>query len=266
MKKKIVYGLLAILIIIQFFRIDKTNPPINLADDFITITNPPEEITVMLKSACYDCHSHESKYPWYSNIAPVSWWVKHHIDEAREELNFSKWSTFTEKRKDHKFEEMEEEVEEGEMPLKPYPLTHPEAKLSAEQKTQLINWFKATRKAAKEKKTMKTLHLNNGEKWLTNPETSEGIERMLTIINNNMSENDLSQYVTMGKSLNTEMKTIFTECTMQGEGHDQLHLFLIPLVKQFRGLEEASSEDEAELVQKDILKYLNKYSDYFISE
>ena len=104
MKKKILYGLIIILIIIQFFRIDKTNPVVNSADDFIELTNPPKEIATILVSSCYDCHSNESTYPWYSNVAPVSWWVKHHINEAREELNFSKWSTYNTKKKDHKLE------------------------------------------------------------------------------------------------------------------------------------------------------------------
>ena len=144
MKKKILYGLIIVLIIIQFFRIDKTNPVVNAADDFIEITNPPEEIATILVSSCYDCHSNESTYPWYSNIAPVSWWIKDHINEGRDELNFSKWSTYNTKKKDHKLEEMVEEVEEGEMPLKPYPLTHPEAQLDAVQKAELLNWFKKT--------------------------------------------------------------------------------------------------------------------------
>ena len=102
MKKKILIGLVIVFVIIQFFRIDKTNPTINKADDFISITNPPLEIASMLKASCYDCHSNETKYPWYSSISPVSWWVKHHVDEGRDELNFSKWSTFSEKKKDHK--------------------------------------------------------------------------------------------------------------------------------------------------------------------
>ena len=68
MKKKILYGFIALLIIIQFFRIDKTNPEIIAENDFIIANKAPEEIATLLKNSCYDCHSNESKYPWYSNI------------------------------------------------------------------------------------------------------------------------------------------------------------------------------------------------------
>ena len=146
MKKKIGYGLLLIIIVIQFFRIDKTNPEVSLENDFIALTAPPEEISVILKSTCYDCHSNETNYPWYSNVAPISWWVKDHIDEGREELNFSKWGTFKAKRKDHKLEEAVEMLEDGEMPLDEYTWTHSEANLTSKQKEQLIDWFKTTRK------------------------------------------------------------------------------------------------------------------------
>ena len=143
MIKKIVIGIIVLLVIIQFFRIDKTNPTIIQENDFISITNPPENIKNLLKTSCYDCHSNESTYPWYTNVAPISWWVKQHINEAREELNFSEWGTFTEKRKKHKLEEVYEEVEEGEMPLKSYLIAHSEAKLTTEQKNELVAWFKA---------------------------------------------------------------------------------------------------------------------------
>ena len=266
MKKKIFYGFIVVVIIIQFFRIDKSNPEINKADDFIEIIKPPQEIATILQNTCYECHSNESKYPWYSNLAPVSWWVKHHIDEAREELNFSKWSTYTPKKKDHKLEELAEEVEEGEMPLTEYTWTHAEAKLTEEQRKQLVDWFKATREEAKTKKEEKILELDNGEKWVANTETTAGIERMLAIITQEIEEGRISHYAAMGGGLNLEMKTIFNECTMEGEAHEMLHLYLIPMVKMFRNLEEVEAEDEALILQKDILKYLNNYNEYFTSE
>ncbi len=265
MKKKILYGLIAIVIIIQFFRIDKTNPNIKIENDFIEISSPPEEITAVLKSSCYDCHSNETKYPWYTNIAPVSWWVKHHINEGREELNFSNWGRFKDKRKDHKLKEAIEVIEEGEMPMDSYTWIHDEAKLSAEQKTLLIDWLKKTRKEAKEKKKNKnTLHLNNGAKWIVNPETTEGINRMVEIVTADVEEGRISYYAAMGEQLNIEIKRIFEECTLPAsEEHDQLHLFLLPLVKQVQDLEEVEDETDAMIMQKDILKYLNSYNDYF---
>ena len=143
MIKKIVIGCIVLLVIIQFIRIDKTNPEVVIENDFIVQTNPPEHIQTILKTSCYDCHSNESTYPWYTNVAPISWWVKQHINEAREELNFSEWGTFKTKRQKHKLEECFEMIEESEMPLPSYLIVHSEAKLTSEQKNELVAWFKA---------------------------------------------------------------------------------------------------------------------------
>ena len=263
MKKKIFYALIIVVIAIQFFRIDKTNPTVNVADDFIEITKPSQEIAAMLKSACYDCHSNESNYPWYSNIAPISWWVKDHINEGREELNFSKWSTYDAKKKDHKLEEIVEELEEGEMPLKPYPITHSEARLSDAQKEQLMDWVKATRKAAKTKKSKHTLHLNDGEKWQSDEATNLSLAKMIEIANQTVEGSDLEAYNKIGADLSKEMKALFGVCTMQGASHDQLHVFILPLVAKYRKLANAESETKAIELQKNIIDHLNKYHTYF---
>lgn len=263
MKKKILYGLLVIVIIIQFFRIDKTNPEVILEDDFIVTTSPPAEISAILKSTCYDCHSNETKYPWYSNVAPISWWVKDHINEGREELNLSEWGTFKFKRKDHKLEEMAEMLEDAEMPLNEYTWTHAEAKLTSEQKTQLIQWIIETREAGKAVKSKPALHLNNGEKWKANEETTASIKRMFDIAKVDIEEGRISYYAAMGERLNIEIETLFKECTMKGEEHNQLHLYIVPLIDKFGSLEFVSNEDEAMILQKDILKDLNNYHNYF---
>ncbi|MDH5476525.1 MAG: heme-binding domain-containing protein [Cyclobacteriaceae bacterium] len=143
MKKKIIIAIALVLVVIQFFGIDKENPSFEAKNDFITVTNPPELVKNILKNSCYDCHSNETEYPWYTNVAPVSWWIKHHINEGRDELNFSEWATFELKRKKHKLDEMVEMVEEGEMPLDSYTWAHSEATLSDEQKTALIDWTKS---------------------------------------------------------------------------------------------------------------------------
>ena len=127
---------------IQSFRIDKTTQAVDASKDFIMLTTPSTEIANTLKIACYDCHSNQSAYPWYTNIAPISWWVKHHINEGTEHLNFSEWGTYTEKRKNHKLEECVEMIEEGEMPMASYTWMHQEAKLTKEQKLQLVAFFK----------------------------------------------------------------------------------------------------------------------------
>lgn len=143
--KNILLLVLIVFILVQFIRIDKSVPEVDAAKDFIAISSPSDEVKTLLKNACYDCHSYESKYPWYSEIAPISWWTKHHVNEGREELNFSLWGDYSAKKADHKLEECAEEVEEGEMPLKPYTITHGDAKLSDQQKETLEAFFNGLR-------------------------------------------------------------------------------------------------------------------------
>ncbi|MCF6351389.1 MAG: heme-binding domain-containing protein [Cyclobacteriaceae bacterium] len=149
MKKKIFLGLLAAFVVMQFFRIDKTNPESDPNHSMFVVEQMPQEVKSIIKTACFDCHSNQVTYPWYSNVAPVSWLVKDHINEARDELNFSEWGTYTMKRKLHKLEEIEEEVGEGEMPLPSYLLAHSNAKLTKEQKNKLIIWAKKLRTGEK---------------------------------------------------------------------------------------------------------------------
>lgn len=134
-----------LFLLIQSFRIDKTTQPVDLAKDFIVVTSANAEVANTLKIACYDCHSNQPKFPWYTNVAPFSWWVKHHINEGSHHLNFSEWGTYSEKRKNHKLEECIEMVEEGEMPLGTYTWMHKEAKLTDAQKLQLVEFFKAVK-------------------------------------------------------------------------------------------------------------------------
>lgn len=144
-KKNIFVGAIVILILFQFFRIDKNNPASNSAKDILAIYEADSEISSLLKTSCYDCHSNSATYPWYTNIAPVSWWIKHHINEGRQHLNFSEWGTYTSRKVDHKLKECVEMVEEGEMPMTSYTLIHKNAKLSKDQQLLLVNWFASLR-------------------------------------------------------------------------------------------------------------------------
>ena len=141
MKRKLYLLLAIVFVAVQFVPVEENKSETFSKDDFITTTNPPENIVFLLKNSCYDCHSNHSKYPWYDKIAPVSWWVAHHIDEAKEELNFSEWASYSPKRKQKKLEEIVEETEEGEMPLNSYLWMHGDAKLSADQVVQLKDWI-----------------------------------------------------------------------------------------------------------------------------
>ncbi|WP_036386877.1 heme-binding domain-containing protein [Muricauda sp. MAR_2010_75] len=143
--KKIAIALLVIFIGMQFFRPEKNQAEGDFVAAFETETQPNTEVKSILKSACYDCHSANTVYPWYNNIAPVSYWLADHIEEGKEHLNFSDWENYTIKKKDHKLEELVEEVEEGEMPLKEYTWTHYDARLDESQKNALMDWAKAAR-------------------------------------------------------------------------------------------------------------------------
>ena len=140
--KKIGWSLLIILIIAQFFQPEKYEGELSSLDSFINETNPNEEVKIILKESCNDCHSDFTKYPWYSNITPVNYWLKNHIDHGKGHLNFSKWNEYSVGKKAHKFEEVAEMVEAGSMPLNSYTWAHSEARLTDEQRKAIIEWAK----------------------------------------------------------------------------------------------------------------------------
>lgn len=144
--KKILIIILVAFIMIQFFPIDKTNPAVNEGMDFLKIKNTPEPIAKTIRNSCYDCHSNETKYPFYSHIQPVAWLLKNHIDEGRKELNFSTFATYEPKRQAHKLQEAAEYVEQKKMPLESFLLGHPDAKLSESQRKELANYFRTIQK------------------------------------------------------------------------------------------------------------------------
>jgi len=132
----VLFFIIDALVIIQFIPIDRNNPPV--AGEI----EAPEAVMAILKRSCYDCHSNETIWPWYSYVAPASWLVAKDVREGREELNFSVWDTYSEKRKNHKIKECGEEVEEGEMPLWFYLPLHPEAELSQDDIDLIVSWSK----------------------------------------------------------------------------------------------------------------------------
>lgn len=140
--KKILVILLVAFILIQFFPIDKNNPAPTPQMDFLTIKNTPESTAKLIRNGCYDCHSNESKYRWYSNFQPVAWFLKDHIDEGRRKLNFSTFATYEPKRQAHKLFEAIEMVEKDEMPLDSYTIIHSEAKYTEAQKQEVLQYFK----------------------------------------------------------------------------------------------------------------------------
>lgn len=143
--KRIALLLLVVFIIAQFFGPEKNDGDLATVEAFIADTNPPEDVHLILKNACFDCHSDHTRYPWYSNITPVNYWMADHVKHGKGDFNVSKWNDYSDKRKDHKLEELAEEVEEGHMPLPSYTWTHSDAKLSKEQIEAIEEWVKMAR-------------------------------------------------------------------------------------------------------------------------
>ncbi len=144
LKRKHILPILgALFILIQFFRIDKSNPPIDPKLDFAGTMNPPAAMKLKIINACYDCHSNASKYPWYTNVAPISWWIKGHINGGRKHLNFSTWTEYEIGKQEHKLEECVEMLQNKWMPLASYTWLHPEAKMTNSERADMIAYFKS---------------------------------------------------------------------------------------------------------------------------
>lgn len=143
-KRFLVLALIA-FIVMQFIRTDKNEGGYESLATFLAETKPTPVVAATLQSACYDCHSNQTKYPWYNGIAPINYWIADHVEEGKDHLNFSEWGSYSVKRKDHKLEEVAEEVEKGEMPLDEYTWTHGDATLSEQQIKELMQWVSAAR-------------------------------------------------------------------------------------------------------------------------
>lgn len=133
-------GLAGSVAAIQFAQPDRANPPAAPGRDLIAVTAPPPPVATMLRAACYDCHSHETRWPWFDRIAPVSWWVAGHIKDGRKHLNFSDWPPADPRRAKKRLGQISEEVAAGGMPLPSYTWMHPAARLSAADKKLLADW------------------------------------------------------------------------------------------------------------------------------
>jgi len=139
--KKVVVGILVGLILIQFIRPEKNDSKIE-KNDISTVMQVPEEVQKIIKNSCADCHSNYTKYPWYSEVAPVSWYLAQHVNEGKEHLNFSEWAAYNNDQKNHILKDLEEELEEHKMPLKSYLILHEEAKMTKNEYEIVLNWVK----------------------------------------------------------------------------------------------------------------------------
>ena len=157
MKKALKFiGILALiaLIAIQFIRPDRNDGGYETVIPFENETKPSVQVASILKENCYDCHSDQTQYPWYAEIAPFSLWLEEHIEHGKGHFNVSEWKSYSVKKKDHKLEELIEMVEDGEMPLDSYTWMHGD--LPEEDKLLLIQWATLSRLQYKDQLNIST--------------------------------------------------------------------------------------------------------------
>lgn len=142
----IMLSLIIVLIAIQFVRPDRSNISEQvLKTDISNTFNIPDSVYSILKNACYDCHSNNTNYPWYSNIQPVGWLLAQDIKEGKSQINFSEFGSLSKRRQTSKLQGIANQIKDGKMPLLAYRLMHKKAQLTEEQKALLINWSQATK-------------------------------------------------------------------------------------------------------------------------
>ncbi|MCK9996617.1 MAG: heme-binding domain-containing protein [Candidatus Krumholzibacteria bacterium] len=129
--------LAALILLIQLVPVEQTNPPVEA--DLVA----PAPVKDILRRACYDCHSHETRWPWYGRVAPFSWWLAEHVTDGRADLNFSRWPIFDFEARELMLRDIEKQLMDGTMPLGSYVLGHREARLSDRDREVLLEWVRA---------------------------------------------------------------------------------------------------------------------------
>ncbi|MGH7941725.1 MAG: heme-binding domain-containing protein [Limisphaerales bacterium] len=134
---------------LQLVRPARTNPPVKT--DFLTATAAPPDVAAMFRAACYDCHSDQTRWPWYSRIAPVSWQVAADVNRGRHHVNLSEWPADRPDLARKKIEDMSDAIDDGDMPIEKYTLIHKDARLTSQQRDRLTQWLDARASALEAK-------------------------------------------------------------------------------------------------------------------
>ena len=138
---KIVAILLVVLVVgIQAIRPARTNPPIDESQTINARTQMTSDVAAIFDRSCRDCHTNKTVWPWYTNVAPLSWWLSNHVSDGRRSLNMSEWGKLSNDRQERKLRQICDEVLDGNMPLSSYTPMHPAAKLSDQDKKTLCGW------------------------------------------------------------------------------------------------------------------------------
>jgi Haem-binding domain len=143
MKKKWIWILGALVVVfglLQFTNPARTNPPVLPGHDLMATNPPPPQIATLLHEACYDCHSDETRWPWYAHVAPVSWLIADDVKEGRRHVNFSDWPRNFPDRAAKRCDDISEELDYKEMPPAQYQWMHPAARLTDTQRKELMQW------------------------------------------------------------------------------------------------------------------------------
>ncbi|ALL06237.1 cytochrome C [Pedobacter sp. PACM 27299] len=147
MVRKVLLIFAVLMLLIQLFRRGRNSSASASPNAIEANYQVPKEIGLLLRTSCYDCHSNNTVYPWYSQIQPFSWWLQSHVNDGKKELNFDQFNTYNIKKKKHKLDEVVEVIEKDEMPLSSYTLVHRKAVLSTQDKDKIIAWAKALKNA-----------------------------------------------------------------------------------------------------------------------
>lgn len=147
--------ILVIFIIIQFIQPVRNQSLKIYASDISRAYQVPENVQILLKNSCYDCHSNNARYPWYTSLQPAGWWLASHIKEGKKELNFNEFGNYSSRRQQSKLKAIASSIKDETMPLPAYLLMHKSAELSEPDKELLLNWIEIIQDSVRNKKSMK---------------------------------------------------------------------------------------------------------------
>jgi hypothetical protein len=143
--KKILFVGLIIFLLIQLYQPARNNGfEQDITANFTKVYNVPKNIETILRTSCYDCHSNNTNYPWYSYIQPARFFMESHIKKGKENLNFDEFGNYSSRKQKNKLDRMIKEIKSDEMPLSSYTLIHKNAILTSTQKTEVLNWINKT--------------------------------------------------------------------------------------------------------------------------
>jgi Haem-binding domain len=143
--KQIAVAIVVLFVALQLVPVDRRNPSVDPAQTIYAITPVPPGVRSVFDGSCNDCHSNETRWPWYAHVSPASWIVAHDVHKGRREMNFSEWGTYSPKKREDKLEEICEQVENGDMPEGKYAFLRPKSKPTEAQRDAVCKWTEDAR-------------------------------------------------------------------------------------------------------------------------